>query len=112
MSERVVVQPAGNPIRVTSGGSPVAESHTAHVVHETGLPPRYYFPKEHLKAQVEPGTGEGVCPWKGKWRHLDVIVGDQRIANGAWTYYETTPVCAVIKDAVAFYPEKVSIEIG
>ena len=43
----------------------------------------------------------------------DAIHEGRRIENGAWTYYETTPVCDRIKDAIAFYPEKVdAIDIG
>lgn len=112
MEQRVVVQPAGNTLRVRLGGAVIAESHRAKVVHEKGLPPRYYFPREDVSAGALEGTGAGVCPWKGKWRHVDIEAAGQRVQNAAWTYFETTEACETIRDHLAFYPERVdAIEI-
>jgi uncharacterized protein (DUF427 family) len=111
MSERVTVEPAPH-IRVMLGDQLVADTTHGFVVHEQGLPPRYYVPPADVRAKLAPGTGAGTCPWKGEWRHLDVSVGDQRVANGAWTYHETKPVTAVAKDFVAFYESKFAISAG
>lgn len=111
MSERVTVEPIGK-IRVTAGGQLVAETARGYVVHEAGLPDRYYVPREDIRAELSEGTGAGTCPWKGQWRHLDVRVSDHQIANGAWTYHETTPRAAPVLDHVAFYDGKFQIQAG
>jgi uncharacterized protein (DUF427 family) len=112
MTERVRVERAGQ-VRVHLGGKIIGESDGAYVVHETGLPDRYYLPRGDVRATLSEGTGDGTCPWKGKWRHLDVEVDGRRIANGAWTYFEVTPVAEPIRDHVAFYENKVDrIEHG
>jgi uncharacterized protein (DUF427 family) len=109
MSERVRLEPARH-IKIQLDGATVAESDRGFVVFETGLPPRYYVPRADVRAQLADGTGAGTCPWKGQWKHLDVVVGDKRIANGAWTYYEMKPVTEPVRDFVAFYETKFAIE--
>ena len=108
MSDRVSIEAAPH-IRVTLGSEVVAETARGYVVHEQGLPDRYYVPTADVKADLSPGTGAGTCPWKGAWKHLDVTIGGTRIANGAWTYFESKPVTAPTKDLIAFYDTKFAI---
>ena len=107
---KVSVEPAKH-IVVKLGTATVAETDRGFVVHETGLPDRYYIPRADVRATVTDGSGAGTCPWKGQWRHLDVQLGPDKVANGAWTYFETTPVCAPIRDHVAFYETKLAIAV-
>jgi uncharacterized protein (DUF427 family) len=109
--ERVTVEPAKH-IRVALGDDVIAETAHGYVIHERGLPDRYYVPRADIRAELSPGTGAGTCPWKGEWKHLDVTLAGKRIANGAWTYFETKPVTAVTKDFVAFYETKFAVTIG
>ncbi len=113
MSDHVRLTPHHGELTVRAAGALVAETRRAVVVHEAGLPPRYYIPREDVRADVSIGQGSGKCPWKGEWRHLDVSVGGKRIANAAWTYFATTAICDPVKDFVAFYAEKVdTIDLG
>lgn len=111
MTERVTIEPVPH-IRVSLGPVLVAETTQGYVVHEQGLSDRYYVPPADVKAEIAPGTGAGACPWKGNWKHLDVTVAGQRVANGAWTYYESKPATAPTKDFVAFYDTKFQITTG
>ena len=56
------------------------------------------------------GTGAGTCPWKGKWRHVDVRAGGRDVPSGGWSYHEVTDVTAPVRDFVAFYESKFEIE--
>jgi uncharacterized protein (DUF427 family) len=113
MSDHVRVEPLGQRLRVSLGGVPIVDTERALVVHEGDLPPRHYVPREDVKAELSQGQGAGTCPWKGKWHHLDVKAGGETVANGAWAYFETTPVCEPIRDHVAFYQDRMSaFEIG
>ena len=111
MSEHVTVESIKS-IRVSAGGQLVAETARGYVVHEAGLSDRYYVPREDIRAELSDGTGTGTCPWTGQWKHLDVRVSDNRIANGAWTYHETTPRAEPVRDFVAFYDGKFEIQAG
>ena len=105
---RVQVEPAKH-VRIELAGKTIAETSHGYVVHETGLPDRYYFPRSDVTARLSEGTGTGTCPWKGEWKHLDVDVDGTHVANGAWTYYEPTPLGAPLRDHVAFYENKVRV---
>jgi uncharacterized protein (DUF427 family) len=96
-------------IRIQLGGKTIVDSTRGYVVHEGTLSDRYYVPREDVKIALTETKDGATCPWKGQWHHVDV--GD--IKHGAWTYYETTPVCEPIKNFVAFYANKVdAIEIS
>lgn len=109
MASRVLTESMPS-IKVSLGEHVVAETSRGYVIHEQGLPDRYYVPVEDVRAELSPGTGAGSCPWKGDWKHLNVTVGGQVIANGAWTYFESKPATAVTKDHVAFYESKFAID--
>ncbi len=111
MSERVQVEPISH-IHVLRGEHVVADTAHGFVIHETGLPDRYYVPRADVRAELSPGTGAGTCPWKGEWKHLDVALGGERIPNGAWTYFETKPATAATQGFVAFYETKFQITVG
>ena len=119
MTDHVRLEPAGR-IRICAAGQPIVDTTRGYIVHEVGLPDRYYVPRDEVRAEFADGEGGARCPWKGLWKHLDVIVpaaglaaGGQRIDNAAWTYYEATPTCAPIQDFIAFYPTAVdAIDVG
>jgi uncharacterized protein (DUF427 family) len=111
MAEHVRLEPVPR-IRVRLGGETIVDTTHGYVVHEGTLSDRYYVPPGDVRGTLTPTTDGAHCPWKGERRHLDLAAGGQTIAKAAWTYYETTPVCAPITDFVAFYANKLDIEVG
>lgn len=115
MTDHVRLEPAGR-IRICAAGQPIVDTTRGYIVHEIGLPDRYYVPRDEVRAEFADGEGGARCPWKGLWKHLDMIIpaaGGQRIDNAAWTYYEATPTCAPIEGFIAFYPTGVdAIDVG
>jgi len=111
MSERVRVESVPQ-IKVTLGAQVVAETQRGYVIHEQGLPDRFYVPAADVRATLGPGTGSGTCPWKGDWKHLNVSIGGTDVANGAWTYVSSKPATAATKDCIAFYESKFEIHVG
>ena len=111
MTEHVRIEPAKH-IKVSLDGELVAETSQGYVVHEIGLPDRYYVPRGDVRAELAAGSGAGVCPWKGSWKHLHVTLGPKHVENGAWSYHETKPVTDPMRDYVAFYESKFQVETG
>jgi uncharacterized protein (DUF427 family) len=111
MADHVTLEPAPR-IQVRVAGQQIVDTTAGYVVHEGGLPDRYYVPRAAVHGELPDGQGASTCPWKGLWKHVDLVAGGQRIANAAWTYYAPTPVCEPIRDFVAFYPNKVELAIG
>lgn len=111
MADHVRVSPAAR-IRVVLAGEAIVDTRRGFVVHEGGLPARYYVPRDEVRAELTATDDTGACPWKGRWRHLDVAAGGVRVPRGAWVYDEPTPVAEPIRGFVCFYPNKVeAIEV-
>ncbi len=112
MADHVRVSPVVR-IRVVLGGEAIVDTARGFVVQEGGLPARYYVPREDVRAEVTDTADVGSCPWKGKWRHLDVTVGKVggagglRVPKAAWAYESTLEVTRPIEGFVCFYPNKV-----
>jgi uncharacterized protein (DUF427 family) len=112
MTEHVRLEPAKR-IEIRIAGQLIVETARGYIVHEGSYPPRYYVPRDDVRAEITDGQGGARCPWKGVWKHLDVTAAGRRIGNAAWTYYDPTPTCETIRDFIAFYPDKVeAIEVS
>ena len=64
----------------------------------------HYFPIESVTVTLEPTDHTTRCPWKGDASHFDVIVGDTRLANAAWSYPSPKQAATEIANHIAFYP--------
>jgi uncharacterized protein (DUF427 family) len=111
MADHVRVSPAAR-IRVVLQGETIVDTDRGYVVHEGGLPPRFYVPRDAVQAELSPTDQTGACPWKGQWRHLDVTAGGKRLPSAAWAYEDVKPVTEPIKGFVSFYANKVDRIIG
>jgi uncharacterized protein (DUF427 family) len=94
-------------IRVVHGGRTVVDAPWAHRVLETSQPPAYYVSPEHVdRSMLRPSDHHTFCEWKGRASYADVVVGDDVVANAAWTYPETTAPFASIAGSWAFYAQR------
>jgi uncharacterized protein (DUF427 family) len=109
---RVDVLETSRPVTVRIGGETVAETERAKVLFETGLPPRWYIPREDVREDllVEGGRRTG-CAYKGFADHLAVRTGEGTEEDVAWTYPDPGSDVAPIRDHIAFYNERVDLEV-
>ena len=65
-AHRISTSPSESHIRVESNGQVLAESRRAVELHETGLPTRYYLPREDVRMDLLTATDTtSHCPFKG-----------------------------------------------
>jgi uncharacterized protein (DUF427 family) len=84
---RVVVRPADVRVRVSIGGTPVADSRRALVVSETGLPDRFYVPAADVRIELLEASGRRTfCPYKGMASYWSATAGGRFVTNAAWSY--------------------------
>lgn len=102
---RVERTPARITIRLE--GVTVVDSDRCHRVLETSHPPVYYVPREDVRATLEPSPGRSYCEFKGAASYWDLVAGERRVRNAAWSYEDPSAPYAVITGALAFYPSKV-----
>jgi uncharacterized protein (DUF427 family) len=98
----------GRRIVVEVGGQAIADTRRAVRVCETSHPPVYYVPRADIADGVlEPAPGGSWCEWKGAATYWDVVVGELRVPQAAWSYEDPSPGFEHLAGAVAFYPGKV-----
>jgi uncharacterized protein (DUF427 family) len=103
---RIDIRPSSRHVRVEIDGQLVAESTRPTLLFETGLPVRFYLPKEDVRG-LEPSDRRTYCAYKGQASYWSI--GEHR--NYAWTYTDPLPGATEIADLVAFYDEMVDITV-
>jgi uncharacterized protein (DUF427 family) len=94
-------------IRIEFGGVLLADSQRAYRVIETSSPPTYYLPPEDVRMEhLEPRDHSTFCEWKGIAKYWSVRVGNSLAEDAAWSYPEPDEGYEVIRDYLAFYPQK------
>jgi uncharacterized protein (DUF427 family) len=91
-------------------GVRVADSHTPHILFETGLPARYYLPLTHVRTDLlRPSDTRTQCPYKGTASYWNIAIGDVEHEDLVWCYRSPLPESQKITGLACFYNEKVDI---
>lgn len=98
---------------VRVGEEVVADSRQPTILFETGLPPRFYLRQEDVRMDLLSVTGrETECPYKGTTsRYYTVEVEGERVEDAAWVYDEVHSEVDGIEGLIAFYDEKVELDV-
>ena len=90
------------------GGEIVADTTRAVALFETGLPTRWYIPREDVLAELTRNDGHRTtCSYKGNATHWDVA-GERAIA---WSYELPLNDAMPVRSMISFYNERVDIEV-
>jgi uncharacterized protein (DUF427 family) len=111
---RVDVYETSRPVRLTVGGTTLAQTTRAKLLVETGLPSRPYLPRADLPAgALVASEKRTICPYKGEatYWHLDLPDGG-RIEDAAWSYETPLPEALKAQGHVAFDGEAIAVEVS
>jgi uncharacterized protein (DUF427 family) len=109
---RIDILPSSRHVRVLLDGVVVADSHRPWLLFETGLPVRYYFPKVDVRMDLlEPTESHTACPYKGIASYWTANVNGERHDDLVWSYPAPLPESQRIGGLVAFYNNRVTMEI-
>lgn len=99
---------------VTLNGQTLAESDRAARLDETGLPARYYFPREDVRTDLlRPTSHHTTCPFKGEASYWSVQLGDDDVhENLVWSYETPIPDAEAITGLMCFYSERADLTVG
>ena len=104
----ITVTPTDGRVVVTLAGKTVANTRHALTLKEASYPPVQYIPLADVDPQLlESSDHKTWCPYKGEASYYSLPVGGPRSVNAIWSYREPQDAVAVIKDHVAFYPDRV-----
>jgi uncharacterized protein (DUF427 family) len=100
-------------VRVELDGAVLADTHSPVLLFETGLPTRYYIDRTDVSMQyLVPSETQTVCPYKGVTSaYWSVRVGEAIHADLAWMYQYPLGAVSRVAGLIAFYNEKVDIEV-
>lgn len=99
-------------VTVQFNGARVAQSDKALELKETSYPPVIYIPRSDISiehyARSEHRTH---CPYKGDASYFSLNANGEVAENAVWTYEQAYPSVKEIEGHVAFYPDKVTLEV-
>jgi uncharacterized protein (DUF427 family) len=108
----ITVTPADLHVEVSVDGVKVAESDRPVLLEETGLPTRYYLPREHVRADLlRPTNSETVCPFKGQASYWSVELDDEVHDDLVWSYESPIPQAEGVAGLFCFYNERVDLVV-
>ena len=109
---RVDVLESSRHVKVSVNGEVVAETERPKILFETGLPPRYYILPEDVREEaLVPSDKETQCPYKGVASYYSVEADGRRVEDLVWHYAEPILEAAKIIELLAFFNEKVDLEV-
>ena len=103
-----------NPDRVVVkvGDQVIADTREALSLQEASYPAVQYIPRDDVDLTLLERTEHATyCPYKGNASYFSIVPAGEDGVNAVWTYEQPYEAVADIRDHVAFYPNKVSIEI-
>ena len=102
---RITAKPAGVRVRVKLDGEVIADTRDAIKLEEGDYPAVYYIPRKDVKMdRLVRSKHQTVCPFKGTASYYSLENGAE---NAVWTYETPYDEVSVIKERLAFYPDKV-----
>ncbi|MCW4153757.1 DUF427 domain-containing protein [Halomonas sp. 18H] len=100
---RIELHPVNQRVQVHVDGKLIADSTQALELHETGYPPRHYFPRDDVRIDLLT-TSETTtyCPFKGNTVYFSLGVH----TDIAWSYEQPIEGMEAIAGRVAFGEEE------
>jgi uncharacterized protein (DUF427 family) len=110
---KITIAPADAHIEIRLDGQTIAESDRAVRLNETGIPARYYIPREDVRTDLlEPTAHKTTCPYKGEASYWSVKLGDKVYDNIVWGYQTPIPEAAGITGLLSFYSDHVDVTVS
>jgi len=106
---RIDVLPSSRHVRLELDGQMLAESARPRVLFETMLPPRYYLPREDVRAKLRPSSTQSYCAYKGEAAYWSPVLGGEVVDDLAWSYQAPLHDAADVGGLVAFFDERVDL---
>ena len=95
-----------------AGDAVLGESRDAVELIEGGGKPVIYFPRADIAMVfLEPSSKHTSCPWKGRADYFSIVTPGGTLKDAVWSYPNPPESCAAIKDHLAFYTDRVTVEM-
>ena len=110
---RVDILPRRNAVRAWWGDTLLAETTRSLLVDEQDHGLVFYFPRDDVSIdRLRPTDHSSYCPFKGHASYFRVDGSGDDGDNVAWSYDDPYPEVARLRGHVAFYQDRVRVEVG
>ena len=104
----ITIEPNPGRITIAIGDRVIADTREALTLREASYPAVHYIPRKDVDMSLLQRTDHATyCPYKGDCSYYSIPLGGERSVNAVWTYEDTYPAVAEIKDHLAFYTDRV-----
>lgn len=109
----ISVERYGGRVIIRIANRVIADTRASLVLREASYPPVHYIPRQDADMSLLTRAAHATyCPYKGDCSYYSIPLGKERSVNAVWSYENPYPAVAVIKEHLAFYPDRVdAIEI-
>ncbi|RYG96934.1 MAG: DUF427 domain-containing protein, partial [Alphaproteobacteria bacterium] len=107
----ITVTPFAGKVVIRAEGRVIVETTRALALKEASYPPVFYVPRADADMMaLERSSHQTWCPYKGQASYFNLPTGNAG-SNGVWSYESPHAAVAEIKEHLAFYPDKVEIDV-
>jgi uncharacterized protein (DUF427 family) len=112
MADHIRITKAQGTWVVRTGDAVLAETTDALELAEGSYPPVIYIPRADIAmAFLDRTATRSTCPWKGEASYYSIVTPAGTIADAAWSYETPKDGMERIAGHLAFYPNKVTLEL-
>ena len=108
----ITIEPNPKRVRVSWRGRVIADTTRALTLQEARYPAVQYIPRADVDMGVLTRSAhETYCPFKGDCSYFSLPGDGDRGTNAVWSYENPFEAVTAIKDHLAFYADRVEIEL-
>ena len=109
---RIDVLRSSRRVRIRLHDTLVADSARPRMLVESGLPVRWYLPREDVRTDLlEPSYSTTRCPYKGVAHYWSLRLDGRREKDVVWTYPEPFHDAEAVRGLLCFVDERVQLEV-
>jgi len=108
----VTITPVERHVEVRVDGELVATTDHPLLLEETGLPTRYYLPREDVALERFRKTSfQTTCPFKGEASYWSLELDGTTHDGIVWSYEAPMPGGEPLTDHLSFYPDRAQVTV-
>src|SRR3954466_13978087 len=110
--KRIDIRRSSRHVRVENGGELLADSTRPVLLEETGLPVRYYLPRDDVRMDLLRATSfSTTCPFKGDASYWTLELDGTTHDGIVWSYEDPIPGAEGITGLLSFYNDRVDLTV-
>lgn len=107
-AHRLFFEPFARRVRAVLAAETVLDTRRGRLLHETGLLPQLYVPREDTRFDCFERTDtRTICPFKGEASYWSIRVGERVATDAVWAYLEPREEAGWLRGYVALYWQRV-----